>query len=780
MAERLILALMAIWVARVTGECGGPPTLENGTPDDKFIPLTTFPVGTKVSYRCYRGYVFQEGGSRLVTCMAGSTWSPLQAVCEPRSCDNPGDILNGYYNASSTTLGSRVTFYCNAGYKMVGRDYRICTADGWDGQVPTCELVTCPDPPSISNGTVSSPSGEFWTFGSVAKYHCNKDYSLIGEDTITCGANGEWDKDPPRCQGECGRPPTLENGTPDDKFIPLTTFPVGTKVSYRCYRGYVFKEGGSRLVTCMAGSTWSPLQAVCEPRSCDNPGDILNGYYNASSTTLGSRVTFYCNAGYKMVGRDYRICTADGWDGQVPTCELVTCPDPPSISNGTVSSPSGEFWTFGSVAKYHCNKDYSLIGEDTITCGANGEWDKDPPRCQGECGRPPTLENGTPDDKFIPLTTFPVGTKVSYRCYRGYVFKEGGSRLVTCMAGSTWSPLQAVCEPRSCDNPGDILNGYYNASSTTLGSRVTFYCNAGYKMVGRDYRICTADGWDGQVPTCELVTCPDPPSISNGTVSSPSGEFWTFGSVAKYHCNKDYSLIGEDTITCGANGEWDKDPPRCQGECGRPPTLENGTPDDKFIPLTTFPVGTKVSYRCYRGYVFKEGGSRLVTCMAGSTWSPLQAVCEPRSCDNPGDILNGYYNASSTTLGSRVTFYCNAGYKMVGRDYRICTADGWDGQVPTCEPRSCDNPGDILNGYYNASSTTLGSRVTFYCNEGYIMVGMDYRICTADGWDGQIPKCEPRNADIISTTPSGGSVGRSIGQQFELLLVLGFIVFLMS
>ncbi|XP_078393513.1 complement component receptor 1-like protein [Cetorhinus maximus] len=321
MAERLILALMAIWVARVTGDCDKPPILENGTPDDKYISLTAFPVGTKVSYGCYQGYVFQEGGSRLVTCRANSTWSPLRAVCEPRNCGNPGEIQNGYYIASSTTFGSRVIFYCAEGYNMIGRDYRICTADGWDGQIPTCELVTCPDLPSISNGTVSSPSGEFWTFGSVARYRCNKDYSLIGEATITCGANGEWTKDPPRCQGDCGKPPILENGTPDDKYISLTTFPVGTKVSYRCYRGYVFQEGGSRLVTCRTNSTWSPLRAVCEPKNCGNPGEMQNGYYIAPNTTFGSRVTFYCDEGYNMIGRDYRLCTADGWDGQIPTCE---------------------------------------------------------------------------------------------------------------------------------------------------------------------------------------------------------------------------------------------------------------------------------------------------------------------------------------------------------------------------------------------------------------------------------------------------------------------------
>ncbi|XP_067913810.1 zona pellucida sperm-binding protein 3 receptor-like [Heterodontus francisci] len=773
MAERLILTLMAICtvgVAWVTGDCGPPPQLENGSPKDEFISQTSFPVGTTIIYKCYEGYVFQEGGSSRIICRDNSTWSPLRAVCEPKNCGNPGELLNGYFVAMDTTFGNNATFYCDEGYQIVGRNYRRCTANGWDGQVPTCEIVTCADPPPINNGTLSSlPEGGSWKFGAVATYTCDKDYSLIGDKNIVCTATGEWDKDPPMCKvvqcqrpevprnGEvvagfgptygyrdeitykcndgfkmvgnsviecsenntfvpppptceprdCGSPPQLENGSPNDEFISQTSFPVGTNITYKCYEGYVFQEGSSRLITCMANSTWSPLRAVCEPKNCGNPGELLNGYFVAMDTTFGNNATFYCDEGYQIVGRNYRRCTANGWDGQVPTCEIVTCADPPRINNGTLSSlPEGGSWKFGAVATYTCDKDYSLIGDKNIVCTATGEWDKDPPMCKvvqcqrpevprnGEvvagfgptygyrdeitykcndgfkmvgnsviecsenntfvpppptceprdCGSPPQLENGSPNDEFISQTSFPVGTNITYKCYEGYVFQEGGSRLITCMANSTWSPLRAVCEPKNCGNPGELLNGYFVAIDTTFGNNATFYCDEGYQIVGRNYRRCTANGWDGQVPTCEIVTCADPPPINNGTLSSlPEGGSWKFGAVATYTCDKDYSLIGDKNIVCTATGEWDKDPPMCKVvQCQRPEVPRNGQVLAGFGP--TFGYLDKITYKCNDG--FKMVGNSVIECRENNTFVPPPPTCEPpnggsggRSVDQQSKLL---------------------------------------------------------------------------------------------------------------------------------------------
>ncbi|XP_043572592.1 complement decay-accelerating factor-like isoform X1 [Chiloscyllium plagiosum] len=142
MSERLILCVMAIGVARVTGDCGRPPRLNNGSPTDAFLAMSSFPSGTKVTYKCYSGYTFTSGSRRFSTCKPDSTWTTLRSTCEKISCGNPGEIQDGYYEASDVTFGSKATFYCDPGYQLVGKPYRLCTAFGWGGQVPTCDRTS--------------------------------------------------------------------------------------------------------------------------------------------------------------------------------------------------------------------------------------------------------------------------------------------------------------------------------------------------------------------------------------------------------------------------------------------------------------------------------------------------------------------------------------------------------------------------------------------------------------------------------------------------------------
>ncbi|XP_048467924.1 C4b-binding protein beta chain-like [Rhincodon typus] len=82
-------------------------------------------------------------------------------------------------------------------------------------------------------------------------------------------------------------------------------------------------------------------------------------------------------------------------------------------------------------------------------------------------------------------------------------------------------------------------------------------------------------------------------------------------------------------------------------------------------------------------------GKHVLECKDNNTFVPAPPICKPRNCGNPGDILNGYYEIQNTSFETKATFYCNKGYQMVGRNYRLCKADGWDGQVPTCKgPRA--------------------------------------------------------------------------------------------
>uniref|UniRef100_UPI00398F048D complement decay-accelerating factor-like isoform X2 n=1 Tax=Pristiophorus japonicus TaxID=55135 RepID=UPI00398F048D len=189
MAETLVLALLAICMAglaRVTaGDCLKPPRLEYGSPTSEFISLTSFPVGAEVIYNCYLGYLFQEGSSTFVTCQDDSTWTPLQATCEPKDCGNPGDIENGYFEAPDTTFGERATYHCDAGYNMVGSDMRLCTHDGWNGQVPTCKMAGF---------------GPVYRYQETITYKCNEGFEMMGDNVIECNEDSTFVPPPPTCK----------------------------------------------------------------------------------------------------------------------------------------------------------------------------------------------------------------------------------------------------------------------------------------------------------------------------------------------------------------------------------------------------------------------------------------------------------------------------------------------------------------------------------------------------------------------------------------------------
>ncbi|XP_078402691.1 membrane cofactor protein-like [Cetorhinus maximus] len=265
MAERLILALMAIGVARVTGNCGTPPKLSNGDVSDEFSSRSSFPVGTEVTYKCYPGYTFAGVGRRFVTCKSGDVWEQLLMTCEPRNCGNPGEIINGYYETNDATLGSKVIFYCDPGYQMVGRNYRICTAEGWDGQVPTCDLVTCRDLEPISNGiTPNPPSGDIWKFGMIAQYSCTNGYALIGTDKLVCSASGEWDKKPPICKDvKCTRPLVSETLEVVSGFGP--NYKYREWITYRCIEGY--EMVGNSTIKCGENNAFVPSPPICRLRT---------------------------------------------------------------------------------------------------------------------------------------------------------------------------------------------------------------------------------------------------------------------------------------------------------------------------------------------------------------------------------------------------------------------------------------------------------------------------------------------------------------------------------
>ncbi|XP_031680921.1 complement decay-accelerating factor isoform X7 [Oncorhynchus kisutch] len=118
-----------------------------------------------------------------------------------KDCGAPRKIPHLTYEFKEGTLfGASARAICDKGYQLMGPSYRQCYATGWSGR-PRCNVVTCDKPPEIMNGTIiEKPGEELPEYGCVIQYSCNEGYTLIGNKSIECIEDGEYNSLPPECK----------------------------------------------------------------------------------------------------------------------------------------------------------------------------------------------------------------------------------------------------------------------------------------------------------------------------------------------------------------------------------------------------------------------------------------------------------------------------------------------------------------------------------------------------------------------------------------------------
>ena len=149
-------------------------------------------------------------------------------------------------------------------------------------------------------------------------------------------------------------------------------------------------------------------------------------------------------------------------------------------------------------------------------------------------------------------------------------------------------------------------------------------------------------------------------------------------------------------------------------------------------------------------------------------------------CGRLSDPTNGDVSFRTTTFNSRAAYSCNNGFLLVGQTTRVCQSNGeWSGKAPVCKSEQtvcllkqlefvfvkaykvmcysnkvnpffctvvgCDRLSDPTNGDVSFTSTTVNSKATYSCNNGFILVGQTTRICQSTGeWSGKAPVCKSK------------------------------------
>ncbi|NXO38057.1 SVEP1 protein, partial [Locustella ochotensis] len=708
--------------------CGAPVIPENSV-----IFGSNFTYHNKVVYRCNDGYNLV--GEKEILCLASGIWNHAPPSCEMVMCPSPQDISNGKYTLSGTAYLSSVSYTCDNGYSLQGPSVLVCASSGsWNSTPPACNIVSCGSPPAIKDAVIR---GDNFTFGNTVSYTCKEGYTLVGPETIECLASGKWSVSHQQCLAvSCDEPPHVENASPESGHRLF-----GDIAYYFCLDGYSLADNSQLL--CNAEGTWVPPEGRDMPRCiadfCEKPSTVSYSILESISKAkfaAGSVVSFKCMEGFVLNTSAKIECLRGGQWNPSPLsiqCIPVRCGEPPLISNGYAS---GSNYSFGAVVAYSCNKGFYIKGEKKRTCEATGNWSGSLPTCHPvSCGEPPQLENG-----FLKDTTGHFfENEANYQCDSGY--QMVGSPVFVCQANRQWySEAPPYCAPLSCGKPPSIPHGYSKGETFDMGSKVEFFCDEGYELIGDVSWTCQNSGkWSKkQSPKCVPTKCPEPPLAENQLVLR---EVSYQVGVVQFSCKEGYVLHGSSVLKCLPSQQWNDSFPFCKVvQCSAPPYIPFGDP-----LASSLHFGSTVKYVCVDGFLLK--GESTIRCQADGSWSLPLPECIPVECPQPEEIQNGIVDVQGLTYLSTALYTCKPGFELLGNTTVLCGEDGqWLGGRPVCKPIQCARPKKILNGKYSFTNFHYGQTVRYFCDRGFQLQGEETLRCLETGeWNTEVPSCKAIN-----------------------------------
>ena len=701
-----------------------------------------FTYGTTVLLACIPGY--EKIGESKTECLASGQWSTEMPSCSPVNCVDltleNGIVING----NITEYKSVVTFECDLGYSLTGVYQATCESDGaWSEDTPQCILSECPDP-AISNAkfeALVNINGTF-TFGDTVFYTCSKGFWLNGTNEILCLPDQIWSDALPECVRVMCPVPLLslrwgavDIQYPDEK----SEFSYETKLSFQCDMGY--RLDGDHEISCGSDKKWSGIYPSCQAVLCRHPV-LLDGYYVGDGTgprqqyTFGDILSFRCNEGFFLLGEPEMFCQPDGkWTSAFPICERKTCHKPFAIPYSTII---GNSYKYDDFIQYKCDEGYEIRGQERSTCLANVTWSGLRECTRVRCQLPDDIDNG-----LFMLKTGSVryNDVIVYDCDFGYTIVGEAEHI--CQSNRTWSGATPYCRKVKCPYTPVVSNSRVKKKEYLFGDVYQIDCKVGYALQGEGNITCLGSGlWTKIQCSCDIVRCSIPLFPVNGQII---GTAFHYNSTIRYVCTDGFELVGLDTRRCMESGMWSAEMPVCiRITCSSPGVLDNG-----YIESTNYMYESTLTYKCNTGYQLE--GNAVRYCQGDKTWSGDIPKCQIVICSLPPDILHGHIIAKTTTYQAVINYTCDYGYLLDGTSERSCMADhNWSGEVPTCQPISCGEPVNIANGFLvTTDGLLLGSRVAYSCSDTYELVGESNRLCQGDGsWSGDVPLCKRRQCPL--------------------------------
>eukprot|EP00118_Oscarella_pearsei_P004558 m.19733 g.19733 ORF g.19733 m.19733 type:complete len:895 (+) comp27893_c1_seq1:119-2803(+) len=641
---------------------------------------------------------------------------------------------------------------------------------------PLCQVVNCGHPLLIPRATLLKHNG--LSYGSAATYRCNASYVPTIHQDIFCQYNGQWSDLQQQCRPLTSR--SICSLNLDDAAATAVEYlgdEVGkqaVKLSRRqgldqtsafdktfvfnlktqsgsplCLRELEFLGSSEVWIRIDLKSTYTVIQVRLQMAGGDQSsqnglsvriGDTLTSDGNKNPqcgpvydwNTFGGKVEFNCSA--VTQGRHINIhLPRPDTAMRVCTIELTvvcSCGPAPVLQNAAVTEKDG-------VATYTCLDGFGKMQSFKSVCGKDGEWMNVVGECKPKTGYCSDLK--APANGYLDrLDLFP-GKTMKIECMPGFVRKPPNAPVNRTCNNGKWSGQDVQCV--SCSPPVPLKNGSFCCSDFRVGSTVNFSCSKGFFLMGAPSARCTKEAvWDNPSPKCTPRYCGTPPVPENGNYTTTELDYYHNPSCISYVCYPGYELSGNNKSCCRHNGTWPP-PPKCNTvTCGIPPSLKNGYYSGDLLTHRSC-----ISYHCYPGYILE--GESSMCCQSDATWLPTAIPkCKMGLCESPGPIDNGDVSWTCLQANCSVFYRCDIGFIPFAFHKATCIVDNgsahWRPIHRPCERINCSSPAIPKNGGARGDDYVYQGKITYYCNDGYKVVGSPGAHCTAGGtWEPKAPVC---------------------------------------
>lgn len=509
---------------------------------------------------------------------------------------------------------------------------------------------------------------------------------------------------------------------------------------------------------------------VCDPTEggchlCPQLSAPTNGTVSGTNGDSGTTRTYACNAGYTLTGNASRQCQADGtWTGSAPTCVAKACtPDLTAPANGSITPANGRGVT-GDNVTYSCNTAYTLSGGSAQrTCQTSSTWSGTAPTCTQIPGRC-TSDAMCASTEWCNISTTTCTTKSP----NGATMPTDTGHTTPTINGTCNAPAAAlVCQYGDCDT--DNRCGYVNGNGS---------CTVGPPLEASDCRsgACSADSkcgyrnGEGPCTTVDVAVCRSGACSPNANVCVPN----TAGACAvDADCNTATEWCNTETFSCTpklANGD---DLPTVAGHT---PVLDHTctTPVAQAVCLSS--VCSTADSKC--GYPVGVGpctadaaGDAL--CRSGHCGT-ASLVCVPADgCTIDADCATTDF--CDTTPG---TFLCKPKIPNGGgipaipdHDPALIAICEEDVALAVCVSGVCSTS-DNLCGYPNGQGPCTQANALDLCRSGVCSPNGNVCIplngCAVDADCAGTEWCDPSSLSCVPKIVNGGGIPTVGGHQPDL------------